>query len=333
MAVTCSLSTGKTRILIFGAHPSSVLELFVYLRSVPTERYSPMMVPALAMEIQAQSFSTTLNQCQDGIRNIEKTTGMRQFNHPHERNTTSTQHWKELDLIAITRDLSGFLSRFAFLKMQAETGAYLVEQMIRTMDTLIERGGRSRVESDTCENHNMLVAPKLEHIQSWYLGIAARCRYLSERTSAQSQTVSSHTPRPTPLPLASMALYINQSQVHSLIASQQNLTSIEIALASRKIAEESRRENEAMREMARLSRQDNELMIHIAKDSQAITVMASQDSAAMQAIASVTVLFLPATFTAVSHRGSRRKRRGCLIPNSHTSGVDLLLHDIFRFLR
>ncbi len=95
--------------------------------------------------------------------------------------------------------------------------------------------------------------------------------------------------------------------MYCLIASQENLTSIEIARASRSIAEESQKENEAMREMAELSRQDNKLMIQLASDSRAVAVATARDSAAMRAIAAVTMLFLPATFTAVSHANNYRQ--------------------------
>jgi hypothetical protein len=187
--MTFGLRTGKTRVLIFGVEPSSLSELFAYLRSMPPQAHGPMVVPAVAMELQAQGLSMTIKNCHDRIHSIEIATGMRQFNYPHERKGTSTQDWKSLDLISITRDLSGFLSRFAFLKMQAETGAYLVQQMVRTTDSLINRVGKGKIGFDTSDQYDTI--SKLEHLQSWYLGIAARCRYLSERTIAQSQTVSS----------------------------------------------------------------------------------------------------------------------------------------------
>ncbi|KAM0125000.1 hypothetical protein ACHAO1_010818 [Botrytis cinerea] len=272
IAVSFNLRTGKTGILIFGVEPLSVSELFAHLRSILPQAYGPMTVPVVAMELQAQSFSLTIKNCHESIHSIETSTGMRQFNYPHERNSTSTQDWKSLDLISITRELSSFLSRFAFLKMQAETGAYLVQQMAGTTEILIEKMDKDRILFDTDDQYDII--SKLEHIQSWYLGIAARCRYLSERTNAQSQTV------------------------HCLIASQDNLTNIEIARTSRNIAEESHRESEAMHALAELSRRDNELMIQVAKDSRAVAIAAAQDSAAMQVIAAVTILFLPATFTA-----------------------------------
>ncbi|GAW25031.1 putative Mg2+ transporter -like Zinc transport protein [Rosellinia necatrix] len=272
IAITFGLRTGKTRVLIFGVEPSSLSELFAYLHSLSPQPYGPMVIPIVAMELQAQGLGVTIKNCQDRIHSVEIATGMRQFNYLHERKSTSTQDWKSLDLISVTRDLSGFLSRFAFLKMQAETGAYLVQQMARTTESLIVRSGKGQTLFDIDDQYDIL--SKLEHVHSWFLGIAARCRYLSERTAAQSQTVN------------------------CLIASQDNLTNIEIARASHNIAEGSHRETEAMRIIAELSHRDNELMIQVAKDSRAVAVATAQDSAAMQVIAAVTILFLPATFTA-----------------------------------
>lgn len=192
IAVSFNLRTGKTGILIFGVEPLSASELFAHLQSILPQAYGPMTVPAVAMELQAQSFSLTIKNCHESIHSIETATGMRQFNYPHERKSTSTQDWRSLDLIAITRELSSFLSRFAFLKMQAETGAYLIQQMAGTTKILIERMDKDRILFDTDDQYDII--SKLEHIQSWYLGIAARCRYLSERTNAQSQTVSLLSP-------------------------------------------------------------------------------------------------------------------------------------------
>lgn len=75
---------------------------------------------------------------------------------------------------------------------------------------------------------------------------------------------------------------------------------MEVAQASRDIAIESRAESEAMRTIAELSRQDNRLMIQIAEDAKAVALATARDSATMRVIAGVTILFLPATFAAVS---------------------------------
>lgn len=187
--MTFDFGTGKTRVLIFGVETSSLSELFAYLRSMSYQARGPMVVPLVAMELQAQSVTMTVKNCQDRIHVIETATGMRQFNFPHERKGASTQDWKSLDLVSVTRDLSSFMSRFAFIKMQAETGAYLVQQMARTTKSLIKRIGKGQIGLEADDQRDII--SKLEHIESWYLGIAARCRYLSERTTAQSQTVRS----------------------------------------------------------------------------------------------------------------------------------------------
>ncbi len=148
-----------------------------------------MVVPVAAMELQAQNFTMVIKNCQGHIHAIEGATGMRQFNLPHERKDTATQDWKSVDLVSITRDLSSLLSRFAFLKMQAETGAYLVQQMVRTTKSWINMIDKGQIGLEIDDQRDMI--SKMEHIESWYLGMAARCRYLSERTTAQSQTVGS----------------------------------------------------------------------------------------------------------------------------------------------
>lgn len=86
-----------------------------------------------------------------------------------------------------------------------------------------------------------------------------------------------------------------------MIASQSSLDNASIARSSRDIAEASRRDSEAMLAITDNSRRDNQLMLEIARDSRVIAVSTARDSAAMRVIAAVTILFLPATFLAVSN--------------------------------
>ncbi|EXU98175.1 hypothetical protein X797_008780 [Metarhizium robertsii] len=269
IAMNHNVKTLKTRVLILGVESSTLLDLFEYVESMLPRIQGPMLIPTIAMELQAHSLSMTIKNCRRHIHTIETTTGMRQFNYPHEKRGDNALDWKSLDLISITRELSSFLARFAFIKMQAETGRHLVQQMIRSTNLLVVDNGQQEL------------VYKLQHIDNWFLGVAANCGYLSERATAQSQTDSS--------------------------------TNIEIAQSSREIAEQSHKENGAMRSLAELGRQDNELMIQIARDSRAVALAAAQDSAAMQVIAAVTMLFLPATFTAT------RRNHGC--PHGPGSGL------------
>jgi hypothetical protein len=188
MAITFCEATGQSRILIIGVDKPFLLELYSHVEKMSQMAW-PLGVPAIAMELQARALTASVQSCQDRIRSIETLTGMRQSIHPHERNDAGArdQDWKSLDLVDITRDLSSLLSRSAFIRMQADTGAYLLRQMARTLEAW---PGRSvEVHSQDMSGHQYDLLSKLRHIESWLLGLDARCRYLSERTAAQSQTV------------------------------------------------------------------------------------------------------------------------------------------------
>ncbi|KAJ5404123.1 Mg2+ transporter protein CorA-like/Zinc transport protein ZntB [Penicillium cosmopolitanum] len=53
-----------------------------------------------------------------------------------------------------------------------------------------------------------------------------------------------------------------------------------------------------MLNLGKLSRYDAKLMIEIARDSRSVALSTARDSASMRILAIVTILFLPATFTA-----------------------------------
>lgn len=93
-----------------------------------------------------------------------------------------------MDLIDVTRSLSSFLSRFAHLKLQAQTGAYLIHQMQLSAKVLKAELERRKVKESKVKDQDDILST-LEDNGSWYLGIQARCRYLTERTQAQVQTV------------------------------------------------------------------------------------------------------------------------------------------------
>jgi hypothetical protein len=53
-----------------------------------------------------------------------------------------------------------------------------------------------------------------------------------------------------------------------------------------------------------ISQEENRISRSVAEDSSAVAVAAKRDSSAMKTIAVLTTVFLPATFVAVSTRGS-----------------------------
>ena len=147
-----------------------------------------MIIPTIALELQVKRFNDTIKTCHNDIHDIENLTGMRQFNHPYEGNQTQMQDWKSLDLIDVTRNLSGFLSRFAHLQLQAETGAYLVHQMQLSAEFLIAELEKMKEEKSKIDSQHDILS-KLEDIESWFVGIQGLCHYLTHRTQAQTSTV------------------------------------------------------------------------------------------------------------------------------------------------
>ena len=103
------------------------------------------------------------------------------------------------------------------------------------------------------------------------------------------------------------------------------MNNVSIARASRDIAEASRKDSEAILAIAENSSRDNQLMLQIAQDSKAVAVSTARDSAAMRAIAAVTILFLPPTFIAVSNTFYKLWLHHQLLTNTK----DLFLNDIF----
>lgn len=187
IALTFEFTTGKVRALIFGIE-APVLELFDYLDRISPLPFGPTIIPALALELQLQRYNITIKSCQSQIYHIENLTGMRQFNHAFEYNGAEIQDWKDLDLIDITRNLSGFLRRFAFLRSQLETEADLVCQMRLSTEFLRTELERRKEDQNKIDDQDRLLS-KFDNNGSWYLGLRACCNYLTERTQAQVQTV------------------------------------------------------------------------------------------------------------------------------------------------
>ena len=187
IALTFNFETGTVRALIFGTE-GPLSKLFDYLAYLSPLPFGPMTIPTIALELQVKRFNETIKTCHEQIHKIENLTGMRQFNHAYEGDGSQMQDWKSLDLIDVTRSLSSFLSRFAHLNLQAETGAYLVHQMQLSAESFKAQLERMREEKRKIDNQ-LEILSKLEDNRSWYVGIQARCRYLTQRTQAQTQTV------------------------------------------------------------------------------------------------------------------------------------------------
>jgi hypothetical protein len=164
-----------------------VIRLFACLSSVSLLLHGPMFVPAVALELQARWFNETVSSCHSRVYDIETTTGMRRFESSQNNQRPEIQDWKAIDLIDITRDLNSLLTRVAFLRLQCETGVSFTQQMQVSIDSLksVLQISQAQYAIETQDD----TISKLEHLHSWYSGMIARLRYLTERIEGQIHTV------------------------------------------------------------------------------------------------------------------------------------------------
>lgn len=269
IALTYKLSTRTAFALMFGAplatwlgvHDCIMDGIFRYLTIASPAIAAPMLLPVMIKELMARNWNRYVDQCHQEVFDVELATKMRKglVNVPYITITDDTvPDLKSIDLVEITRSLNSVSTKLAFSSMQCRSSLQVLSFIAG-----IHKDFQSKAilpTNDDLDSIQSSLAAKIEHLQSWLEGIEARCTYLTQRAQAQVQTV------------------------YSLIAQRDNAVNMQIAEASRRIAEASRLDNLAMRE--------------IAEDSKAVALATARDSAAMRVIAAVTILFLPATFTA-----------------------------------
>jgi hypothetical protein len=141
----------------------------------------PMCIPLIAMQLQARWFTDTINELHSNIYDVETSTGMRRFDNSN-KNSPEKQDWRQLNLIDFTRSLNSILTRLAFLRLQAETSCYLIEQMQISTKAI-------ETTNSTVAREESYLYHKANYIQGLFRGIKARCNYLTERVQAQVQTV------------------------------------------------------------------------------------------------------------------------------------------------
>lgn len=180
IALSFSFRTNKLRVLIFDIK-ESLSELFDYLKHISSLSFESIIISATALKLQIERFNEIIKSCQTQLYDIETLIEMRQFNHTFECNHTRTKNWRILNLIDVTRNLSSFLSRFAFLKLQAKIEVDLVRQMQLFVEFLKSELKRMKEAKSKIDNQRDILF-KLEQSVSWYLDIQTRCRYFIERT-------------------------------------------------------------------------------------------------------------------------------------------------------
>jgi hypothetical protein len=157
-----------------------------------------------------------------------------------------------------------------------------MDQSYQTSQTLLsslESLLASSIAESGTEASFAAIEQKIAYLKSWYDGLQARSTYLTRCAEAQLRTVCTCGNFKT--------FNVHTSlQVYSMTSQRDSAINPEIARESSKVSEESKK-------IAELSREDNLAMREIAPT-------AAKDSATLRVIATVTLIFLPATFVAVS---------------------------------
>lgn len=277
---THCIGKNETLFVIQGLHENEVDHLIGKLRTVLHLTTNPMLIPMLLTRSTLQDVSIYLGRLHEDLYNIERATGM-------HRNPTLAKpverKWANLDILHETmRDLTSVNVSLAHSNYSCQTVLNIVDFLDETSSWLRTPGvSRSAL---LLEDDVKKASENTVHLRSWTQGLQARLTYLTQRAQAQVQTVSA---LPETFCKVSETSTIDwPSQVYTLIAHQDNATSIQLSQASKAVAEASLADSAAMR--------------RVAEDSKKIAVATQKDSAAMRVVAFVTVLFLPGTFTAVS---------------------------------
>lgn len=125
-----------------------------------------------------------------------------------------------------------------------------------------------------------LLQARSKSLRGWMQENLPRTKYLSKRAQAYVQTVS------IPRDKSKLTPTLTSIQVYSLMAKQDNDLNKLTAEASLRVS--------------KASYQDSAAMKAIAEESKQVALATSRDSSLMRIIAILTLIFLPATFTAVS---------------------------------
>ncbi|KAF2669230.1 hypothetical protein BT63DRAFT_255003 [Microthyrium microscopicum] len=268
IAITYKGSECRVDALMFGApfvtplgvYDTLMLEIFQYLNATSPLIAGPMLLPIMIKELMVKIWTGYVDQCHQELFDVELATRMRKglANVPYASITDDTvPELGSIDLVDITRSLNSTLTKIAFSSMQCQSSRRVLSFVSDMNSDFQMNVATAELSLQSLQAH---LQAKVEHLQSWFEGIEARCIYLTQRAQAQTQTV------------------------YSLIAQRDNAVNLRIAEASRSLAEASRRDNTAMKA--------------IAEDSKIVALATARDSASMRIIAIVTILFLPATFTA-----------------------------------
>jgi hypothetical protein len=253
LGLTYRPNTMQVTAFVTGFQADRIEELFTRLRSLRKNLVAPMLLPSILAGISWKCIKVRLQQCHEITHTAREKMGL-----PASMSDPKVREPSTYDNVELSKNLTTIFEKLA--KYNQHCGSLL--DLFRVVD----EAGQSCLEA-TPESYKIEVA----------------------KATALLRTLNSHTASSTESLKAWTEFLYRKAQayvqtIYSLIAQRDNALSIQMAEASLRIAE--------------LTRLDNLAMKNIAEDSKAVAVNSLRRNVTMQTIAVVTMLFLPATFIA-----------------------------------
>ncbi|KAF1974197.1 hypothetical protein BU23DRAFT_638368 [Bimuria novae-zelandiae CBS 107.79] len=162
------------------------------------------------------------------------------------------------DFVPITRALTGLSANLAKCELACEAHSLLLDQMDGEREKWTSK--LDDTQRERWAEHAAALQIRSDRLREWMQGMKPRTKYLAKRSQAYIQ------------------------QVNTFMAQKDNALNMQTA--------------EASLNLSRASYRDSATMIAIANDSKQVALVTSKDSSSMFIIATLTLVFLPPTFTA-----------------------------------
>lgn len=268
LAMSYNTATKLTTGVVLGFCSHQAAGLTSLVQSIPEVSQVPMMLPLLFINILSETRAhRTLGRKQAIVR-LEVDLGV---------------HWsvqadlrpQDMSLETATRQLTVYGSEVPWDVHSIEAQLEMVTLVSELQDSINDQSAPYSKHSSAM----VAFRARSRRIRQTLSGLMHWARYNQQRIQVQLQTVgrSPSTPRTSKL---------TQTQIYSFTSQRDNELSYRTAIASQKIAEATQR--------------DGVLMKQLAAQFKALALRTWRDGVDMRAMAVITLITLPGTFTAVS---------------------------------
>lgn len=278
IAISWNLKAGLTYALILGCSDKDLKSIVNFITYSARSIGHPLLLLTIFADLQLKRFKDLHRKAYENVQLDIHRARLNRRDGPEViavRQTTSTEPPTHYD--NATREVlrnfqdSGFLGQ-AMLRFRAEV--VKVSQAVKSMT----KTQKPAPQSTTLKSSGKQINDQLNHILGRYDVFIERNRLTTNEAS------------------------LLMSAFWNLIAQRDNKANQKIATESKNIAEQSRNVTDESKQIAQQSLKIADQTQTLAKTSILIATQTKRDSSAVKAISLLTMVFLPATYSAVSAR-------------------------------